>query len=72
MSKLPCPLPSSEHSAMLQAFEKRYWELEKEDIPSETLVELRLNPLVKGKFTAEPLTKVTADQDAEETTPELT
>ena len=49
MSKLPCTLPSSEHLILLRAFEEKYWELEPEDILSETLVELRLNPLVKGQ-----------------------
>jgi hypothetical protein len=52
------PLSMSEHSAMKAAWEKRYWALDEEWVPSRVYLEKRLEDIEQGEYKAEALTTV--------------
>jgi hypothetical protein len=58
------PLTVSEHGAMRTAWERRFWVIEDEWVPSRVYLERRLEDLEQGEFKAEALTAVlTKDQE---------
>ena len=58
------PLSISEHGAMRTAWERRFWVLDEEWVPSRVYLERRLEDLEQGEFKAEALTTVlTKDQE---------
>ena len=56
--KLVKPLPMSEYSGMLAAFQKRWWDLDSESTPARCYVERRSDDLESGDMRAESLTTV--------------
>ena len=58
------PLTVSEHGAMRIAWERRFWTLDDEWVPSRVYLERRLEDLEQGEYKAEALTSVlTKDQE---------
>jgi hypothetical protein len=62
-SRLPAPLVEGELQLLKTAFEAAYWKLEKDEVPSEAIIEHRTHYFTTRVHKTEFLSKVTNEKD---------